>query len=259
MNLRDTTRKIISRLEEKSGYPLQIVEDKNLSVFASLRVARGSLPAHILSFNAPLRDKDSLDFIICWQCALVLRLFERGIDERFQIASSPESIQQFEKILYAPNGVVLKFGLDQAQTESLRDQLLQGLITHLYSVAVGLRVSETLTIEYPELIDFKSQHVERELKINHQGLSSRVRETLPHEVFDATHKLNTAYALYWSQRLEKPEIVNPYRSRGFEPAGNELLKIFERLPNDANQDYELVDAWAKVLGLRDWYVWVKYE
>ena len=53
MKLRDTTRKIISRLEEKSGYPVQVMEDKNLATFASLRIARGPLPAHILSFNAP--------------------------------------------------------------------------------------------------------------------------------------------------------------------------------------------------------------
>jgi len=258
MNLRDTTRKIISRLEEKSGYPVQIVEDKNLPVFASLRVARGPVPAHILSFNAPPHDS-SLDFIICWQCALVLRLFERGHDERFQIASSPASIQQFEKILYAPDGVVIKFGLDTLQANTLRDQLLQGLITHLYSVAVGLRVSDRLTLDYPELLEFESQHVERELQINAEGLSEQVRANLPHEVFDATHKLNTAYALYWSQRLEKPEIVNAYRTRGFEPVGNELLKILERIANDAAHDYELADEWAKVLRIRDWYTWVKYE
>ena len=190
---------------------------------------------------------------------LVLRLFERGLDQRFQIASSPESIQQFEKILYAPNGVVYNFGLDTLQANTLRDQLLQGLITHLYSVAVGLRVSDKLTLDYPDLLAFESQHVERELQTNAQGLSEQVRATLPHEVFDATHKLNTAYALYWSQRLEKPEIVNAYRTRGFEPAGIELLKIFERIPNDAAHDYELVDTWAKVLGIRDWYTWVKYE
>jgi len=186
-------------------------------------------------------------------------LFERGLDERFQIASSPESIQQFEKILYAPDGVVIKFGLDTLQANTLRDQLLQGLITHLYSVAVGLRVSDRLTLDYPDLLEFESQHVERELQTNAQGLSEQVRAALPQEVFDATHKLNTAYALYWSQRLEKPESVNPYRTRGFEPAGKQLLKILERIPNDAAHDYELVDAWANVLGMRDWYTWVKYE
>ena len=56
MKLRDTTKKIISQLEEKSGYPVEVMEDKNLPVFASLAlasVARGSLPAHILSFSTP--------------------------------------------------------------------------------------------------------------------------------------------------------------------------------------------------------------
>jgi hypothetical protein len=258
MKLRDTTKKIISLLEEKSGYPVEVIEDKNLPVFASLRIARGSLPAHILSFNTP-PHKNLLDFIICWQCALALRFFERGLEERFQIASSPESSRQLENILYAPNGVVNKFGLDPAQAVSLRDQLLQGLIVHLYSVAVGLRVSARFTLDYPELLEFESQHVERELSLNAEGLSEQVRATLPREVFDATHKINTAYALYWSRRLEKPEVVHPYRLRGFELAGNELLKIFERVPHDAAHDYELVDEWGKFLGIRDWYIWKEYE
>jgi len=53
MKLRDTTKNIISKLEEVSGYPVQVVEDKSLATFAALRIARGILPAHILSFNAP--------------------------------------------------------------------------------------------------------------------------------------------------------------------------------------------------------------
>lgn len=90
--------------------------------------------------------------------------------------------------------MVHKFGLDALQANHLRDQLLQGLITHLYSVAVGLRVSDQLTLDYPELLEFESQHVERELQTNAEGLSEQSRAALPHEVFDATHKLNTAYA-----------------------------------------------------------------
>jgi len=186
-------------------------------------------------------------------------LFERAPEARFQIASSPESSQHLENILYAPHGVVNKFGLDQGQAVSLRDQLLQGLIVHLYSVAVGLRISEGLTLDYPELLEFESQHVERELETNLEGLSDKVREMFPREVFEATHKINTAYALYWSRRLEKPEIVNPYLSHGFESAGNKLLEIFEHVLDDAAHDYELVDEWGKFLGIRDWYVWVKYE
>ncbi|MBI5080578.1 MAG: hypothetical protein HZB17_04640 [Chloroflexi bacterium] len=258
MKLRETTRKIISLLEEKSGYAVQVVEDKNLATFAVLRIARGSLPSHILSFNTP-PPTDSLDFIICWQCALARRLFEREPSQRFQIASSPESFQQLDKILYAPQGLAQKFGLGKAQMDSLRDQLAQGLITHLYSVAVGLRVSGSLTIDYPELVDLETTHVQRELNTNRESLAERVRQTLPREVYEATQTINAAYAAYWASRLEQPEVVNPYRSQKFEARGEKLLNIFESVPSEAAHDYELVDAWAEALGIREWYVWEKYE
>lgn len=199
IKLRETTKKIISQLEEKSGYPVQVVDDKNLPVPASLRIARGQLPAHILSFNT-LPDS-SLDFIICWQCAMASRLFEREPEQRFQIASSSESSQHLEKILYAPGGVVNKFGLDAAQAASLLDQLLQGMIVHLYSIAVGLRVSDRLTIDYPELIEFESQPVENELQTNLSGRSAACswsvtnmlpsNNSLPNRISDSISAQNT--------------------------------------------------------------------
>ena len=70
---------------------------------------------------------------------------------------------------------------------------------------------------------------------------------------------NKKLPVYWSRRLEKPEIVNPYRSRGFEPTRVESLKIFEHVPSDVAHDYELVDVGAEVLGIQDWYSWTKYE
>jgi DNA topoisomerase VI subunit A len=51
MKLRDTTRKIISRLEENSGYPVQVLEDADLPTFAVIRIARGNMPAHILKYK----------------------------------------------------------------------------------------------------------------------------------------------------------------------------------------------------------------
>lgn len=254
--LRDTTRKIISALEKKSGYPVQVIEDSSLPTIAIMRIARGDMPAHILKIKSLISP---FDYTTCFQCSLVLRLFECPPENRFLIGSSPEGSQALDKILYAPKGLVNKFGLSQSQADALRDQLLQGLITHLYSVAVGLRVTESLTIDYPELLDLEAQHIERELNINRETLSPSVREMMPREVYEATHKINAAYAIHWAQRLEKPEVMNPYRLEGFETGGNELLKIFESVPNDPEHDYELVDQWAETLGIRGWYRWVKYE
>ena len=50
--LRATTRKIMALLEEKSGYPVQLLEDPGLTTFAVMRIARDPLPAHILKIKS---------------------------------------------------------------------------------------------------------------------------------------------------------------------------------------------------------------
>jgi len=256
MRLRDSTRRIITQLEEKSGYPVQVLEEADLSTFATIRIARAGVPAHVLSYKT---HPPPVDYTIAWQCALALRLFERPPEQRFLIASSPQSSRQLENILNAPQGLRETYGLKASQVESLRDQLLQGLVTHLYSVAVGLRVSDRLTLDYPEFADLEVQLTERELQTNRETLSEQVRAALPAEVYTPTQRINAAYALYWAGRLEQPEIVNPYRLAGYEAAGQTLLRVSESTPGDPAHDYELVEGWADVLGLRGWFTWVKYK
>ena len=53
MRLRDSTRKIITQLEEKSGYPVQVLEEADLPTFATIRIARAGVPAHVLSIKSP--------------------------------------------------------------------------------------------------------------------------------------------------------------------------------------------------------------
>jgi hypothetical protein len=52
VTLHETTRKVIKELEEKSGYPVQVMEKPDLPTIATIRVARGNLPAHILYYVA---------------------------------------------------------------------------------------------------------------------------------------------------------------------------------------------------------------
>ena len=104
MKLREITRQIISSLEEKSGYTVQVIEEPTLPTLATIRIARGNIPAHILSYR-PGAKNESPDFTICWQCSLALRMYECPPDQRYLIASSPEGDQALAAILKAPNGI----------------------------------------------------------------------------------------------------------------------------------------------------------
>lgn len=258
MKLREISRKAIAMLEEKSGYMVTVLEDPNLPTLASIRVARGNIPAHILTYKPGAKD-ETPDFTICWQCAMSMRMFECPPDQRFLIASNQDGDRILEAILKAPNGFEQKFGLNQAQLESFKQQLLGGMITHLRSVPIGLRVSEKLTLDFRELLELETQNVEKELAIAKETLSARIKEMMPVEVYSPTQYINAAYALFWAERLERPVIANPFQQGGFDRHGQQLLNILDTIPADPTHDYELIDAWADYLGIHSWYTWLPYQ
>lgn len=258
MKLREVTRKAISLLEEKSGYLVTVMENPSLATLATIRVARGNLPAHILTYKPGTRD-ETPDFAICWQCAIAMRMFECPPDQRFLIAGNSEADRAISVILKAPRGFVDKYRPNKAQLESFKEQIIGGLITHLRSVPIGLRVSEKLTIDFPELLDLETKHVDKELAIARESLSPRIKEMIPSEVYNPTQYINAAYALFWAERLEKPEIVNPFHLDRSDGYGQQLLNIYESIPEDPTHDYELIDQWADYLGIRSWYSWVPYQ
>ena len=64
--------------------------------------------------------------------------------------------------------------------------------------------------------------------------------------------------LEWS-RWGDPHLTLPYRSANLEQPGLNLLKVFDDTAADAAHDRDLVDGWARRLGLAGWYEWVPYR
>ena len=64
MNLRQTTHDIIRLVEERSGFPVQVLEDPNLPVIAQVRMARGTVPSHFILYKP---ESKSFDYSICQQ------------------------------------------------------------------------------------------------------------------------------------------------------------------------------------------------
>jgi len=254
LKLREITRELIKLLEEKSGYPVDVAEEPKLPTIATIRIARHNLPAHILSYRPSPGTPP--DYAICWQCVFAMRLFECPPEQRVQIAGAPAGEKILEELLV--NGIGRKFRLSRAQIEPLQQQLFTGMITHLRSVPIGLRVVAWLGRNYPQLRELERPFAEQELKMGTESLDSRVREMMPPEIFKPTSCINAAHAIYWAERLEKYDLVNPYRSLGFESQGRKLLEITTSVSDDPLHDKELIDRWAEHLGLQEWYTWVPY-
>jgi hypothetical protein len=132
VGLREITRAVIERVESVSGCPVVVSEDASLKTLAASHIARGENGIHAIAFNpSAVREPD---YLICYQCGFILRLFAAPLAQRVELASTAEGRQVIYRLLIAPDGPGKKMKLPPETVEVLRDQLFDGLMTQLRSI-----------------------------------------------------------------------------------------------------------------------------
>ena len=86
MTLREVTRTIIKLVEDVSGCPVIVREDASLKALTASRIARGTNKIHMISFKPSTVSEP--DYLICFQCGFILRLFSIPATDRFDFAGT---------------------------------------------------------------------------------------------------------------------------------------------------------------------------
>lgn len=251
MALRDTTRKIIAEVEKTSGFPVIVSEDANLPLLATVKIARGGAQAHSIVWNP--RVGAAPDYVIAFQCGFILRLFARPADQRFDLASTTKGRDIVDKLVQR-NPAIPRNAVSQ-----FRDQLFDGLMRQLRSVPVGLRVDSWIRREYPDLHALQQQGAMQQLQENQGTLSPNIQKIVPAELFRASVGMNAAFANFWAGALNNESLRLAYKAAGFAKAGDDLMAIYDHIPDDPRDDCTLVDRWAEKLGVVGWYQWVPFD
>ena len=256
MPLLDVTREFLTIVEKETGYPVKLLEEPNLPTFAVVRMARNNIPAHFVQYK-PTHD-ESLDYMICFQCGFILRLFENPPEQRFDLAGTPDAERAVSSMLAGPSGTLEKYGLQPAQLAQMAATFLGGLMTHLRSVPIGMRIADWIYASYPALHASQRATVLKELAEAQQALQPSIREMTPDPIFAATMAINAAFALFWADRYGMRELFGPYLGSAYDAEGRALLKIWQEVPSSPLHDRELIDRWGARLGLTHWYRWAPY-
>jgi len=256
LELRQVTREILRSAEEVSGLPVHVMEDPKLGTIATVRMARGAMPAHVVLYK-PMPGEPP-DYLICYQCGFILRKFAVPPESRFDLADTAAARDYVHTAMLSPDGAARKFNLKEPQIAELQNQFLQAVLVHLLSIPIGMRVAAWLRDTYPELQEAQKVQVLRELAEGREALSPQIRNITPTKVYTSSQCISAAYAIYWAVTYKRPDLMAPYRAK-FEKCGNNLLTIWRDVPDDPAHDVELVDRWADALALGGWYTWNPYE
>lgn len=246
--------KALKQVESLSGKPVHIEATSNLppNILANVKMARGGLPFHMLEYQESLGD--SPDYVIVYQCGFIIRRYgvEAANRQDFIGTAQGEAVVR-EWVLNNP-----KAGKPpQANVTGLIQFLHSGLLSQVRSIPVGLRVDDWILQEFPDLLPLQQKALSKQLNDNAAALRPDVQAAMPEQALAINISMSAAFALFWADRLNQPQIALPYQATGYVERGKTLLDIFNSIPTDPSQDTALIDAWADTHGIRNWYRWGK--
>lgn len=249
-NLRPETLSIVERVQAISGRSIKFKPDNSMSLRASLKIARNGATHHVLSYRP---NNDPIDYWVAYQAGYALRLFELPEKERFDFFTTQDGVTQVKTLLTTGNS------MDEDQKADL-DKFSE-LVTHwslmnLRSFAIGIRIDQWIHDEYPSLRELQTEGINFIQQENLQVLAKRFGS---HYVPVPLIAPLAAYALFVDQLFQCNTYSIPYRAAGVIELGEKLFEISCKTPNQPSHDCELINKWAKVIGMSDWYRWMSFK
>ena len=249
VGLLESTRFFLAEVERASGRPVVVQEDSSLQTLTTCQTARGTAPMHLLRYR-PIPNRPP-DYLICYQCGFLIRLFENEPGHRFSLALDPEGSKQIDEWLAE--------GQVPSHLRQAKDFLLSGLLTQLRSIPIGLRIDDLIWTRHEELREQQVASARLQLAENAGALKPAIRQMFPRKMLQANTAMNAAFAQFWAEKTGDPTLRLPYQSVGAEADGQGLMNLFAAMDPGSSEDWKLVDAWADRLGLSGWYKWIPHE
>lgn len=252
MELSPIARDIFQQVEAVTGTPVEVVADGSLSVLARVTMARGGAARHVLRVRL---GRPIPDYLIAYECAFILRLYANPPGERYEFVSSSAGSAVVLRLLKGPGGLAPKLRLSESALSQYAQMLYDGILTQVRSIPIGMRIDRWIYDTYPDLRQGQSSAVNEQQRTNVQVLAPKIRDTTPSKLYSASNKLNAAYALFCDELYGEGGYSVAYRNAGFATEGARLLDEWRAIPSEPTFDRQLVDTWARALGIDKWYRW----
>jgi hypothetical protein len=237
----------LAELEKATGKPVQIVEDPELNVLATIRRAGPGEASHVLRIKGG--ENQAADYLIVFECRMALR------DGPGPRAGLRDNLAVRERVISECQQLHRQLAPDRAQ--ELGTFIYRGLILQLRSMGPGMLVDRWIRERCPDLREVQEQAMEAEITNNLAALKPSTRANYPAAVYGASISMNAAYAIHGGDLLGKPYLAVPYRSQGYGEIGRRLiaLALGTADPSEELTDRQIIDAWAQELGVEGWYEW----
>ena len=249
MDLKELQQYFIDRVEATSGKHVLLQSDPKFTGHATIRVAKDNQPAHVLLYK-PAHEA-VLPYLVAFQCEFALRTILAEPESQFNLISKPNMLNEFVKLM--GNHLKNDPTMPASAVPQFSKLFSDGLGHQLRSMPVSMRIDRKLHEKFPELRDLQRKSIDAQLQENVHCLGPYAKQSAPDEIIRPNAMMNAAFARFFANLWDEQPIFAPYVAAGYAQDATKLLEIHDSIPNEPENDRQLVDAWAAYTGLDKWF------
>jgi len=256
LDLVPSVQKILDEVKDSTGKAVDFIENDNLATYAKVKVARKSMPAHIIFYRS--RHDELINHLIAHECGHILRIFSVPKEERLIPMSDQDTKTRVVHELAGDLSRLSSF-LSTRDILKMVDMWQQGIITQLTSYPPDLMIEKWIHGSYPELRPYQKKSIMNQHSDAIKVFSPQIKKITPSKIYEPNIIMNITFFSMLGSIL-KLNLIKPFKSLPYLKKGNELASFTKKDYNDSYKgDIAMTNYWASFLGLNEWFKWTNFE
>ena len=255
VNLKESTKAILSETQDFTGKPFDFRHDPSLPVQASVKIARSSMSNHIVTYSGT--DPSALSHQIAHECGHINRYYRAPTERRLVPSSDAKTLQAAIIDIEARDKALLRsFPLEVRYR--ILPSLVSGLIYQLTNLPTDIYIEKWIFETYPDLRQDQRRSLEKTHREAVEGLNPALRSRLPRVVVDGSGAMNYAFFKKIDQ-ITGSTFLREFRRLPSKKIGESLYKLVQDDDTGLEGDIRLVNEWAERLKVTGWFKWIDFE
>lgn len=256
LDLIPSVQEILDEVKVCTGKSVQFIEKNDLATYAKVKVARKSMPAHLIFYRST--HDELINHLIAHECGHILRMFNVPEDKRLVPFSDQESKTKAIQDV-AHDLSKLSSTLPLRDTVLMFNMWLQGIISQLTNYPPDIMIEKWIHSNYKDLRPLQRRSIMNQHADAIKTLSPRIREIAPRKIYDSSIIMHIAFFSILGSTL-KMNLLKPYKTLPYLKKGKELSSITNENYIDSYEgDISMINCWASFLGLNEWFKWTSFE
>lgn len=255
----DAIRRTLSSIAADAEHEVRVEEEALKGVLAKLEVAWvHTRPYHRLVVT-PTAGPEREHHILHELQHLMLIESARAAKVNRWFTSTASSREKALRSMASEVARIQRLGIPEDTIVEMTAASLEGLLGQLFNFPIDLLIETRLLATYPSLKELLFHSLKQQLDLSASiAHNERLQAATPKQIFRANTAMNGAMALWFEDRFpRRTDLVSEFQKTDAWPAARRLYTTWgaDSASWAPGKEYDWVDHWAEVLGLRDWYLW----